>query len=191
MKIIKSEYIKGGTKPSDYPMLGEAEFVFMGRSNVGKSSLINALTNRKNLAYTSQMPGKTRVLNFFKINDLFYLIDVPGYGYQKLHKDAYEEYGNMMENYLKYSKNLKNCFLLFDCRRFTDDDTLMLNYILKLNVKVSLIATKMDKLKQNEKRLVEKKWRDVFSKMNIQVFFVSAMQKVGIEELLDYLESNL
>jgi GTP-binding protein len=191
MRITSSEYIKGGTKPEDYPIQGEPEFVFMGRSNVGKSSLINALTNRKNLAYTSQEPGKTRVLNFFFINQAFYFVDVPGYGYQKNSKDAYLEYGKMMEKYLAAKKNLKVCFLLVDARRITDDDLLMLNYLKSMNAPIAICATKLDKLRKSEVLSRKKEISAALELTDSPIFFVSNEKKMGIEEVLTYIGEHL
>lgn len=106
----KAEYLISGTKFEHFPKLNYPEFVFIGRSNVGKSSLLNAITNRKNLAYTSSKPGKTITLNFYNVNDEILLVDVPGYGYAEKVKYDRLAYGKMIENYLNYSKNLISCF---------------------------------------------------------------------------------
>ena len=140
MIIKKAEYIISGTSAEQIPNCNYPEFVFIGRSNVGKSSFINSITNRKNLAYTSSKPGKTITLNFYNVNDDILLVDVPGYGYaQKLVHDRLS-YGKMIESYLNNSKNLKVCFLIVDARhKPTNDDVLMYDYLKHYNLRADYI----------------------------------------------------
>ena len=148
MIIKSSEYVISCVKKEQYPNENNLpEFVFLGRSNVGKSSFINALCNRKNLAYTSSKPGKTLTLNFYYINKEFYLIDVPGYGYAQRVMSQRMDFGAMIEEYLNSSENLKKCFLIVDSRHNpTEDDCLMYNYLKHFNIDVVVIATKVDKI---------------------------------------------
>ena len=130
MIIKSSEYLKGGVDLNSFPN-DLKEVCFCGRSNVGKSSLINALTNRKNLAKTSSNPGKTQVINFFIINNAFYLVDLPGYGYAKVSKDKKDTFGKMMNIYFNKREQLKAIFLLVDYKIGpTKDDILMYEFLL-------------------------------------------------------------
>lgn len=193
MIIKKAEYIISGTKASHIPMLGVPEFVFMGRSNVGKSSLINAIVNRKNMAYTSSKPGKTITLNFYNVNDEILLVDVPGYGYaQRLVNDRLN-YGKMIEDYLHNSKGLKVCFLVVDSRhKPTEDDVLMYNFLKHLNQKVAVIATKIDKISKNE---LQKNCSVIKKTLvldeNDLLIPVSSEKKIGIDKIHNILEEYL
>ena len=160
--IIKSaEYVISCVKRSQYPNSDFPEFIFVGRSNVGKSSFINAIVNRKNLAYTSSKPGKTLTLNFYKINNEFFFIDVPGYGYAQRSASMRQDFGKMMEEYFSAPVNLKKCFLIVDSRHDpTEDDILMYNYLKYLNIDIMVIATKCDKIPKTQlikhkKRIIE------------------------------------
>ncbi len=152
MVIKKAEFVTSAVNLKGMPIDHKVEFMFCGRSNVGKSSFINMLLNRKNLARTSSKPGKTQTLNIFNINDDFYFVDVPGYGYANVSKSVKASFGKMIEEYVKKSENLKMVFLLVDYRhKPTDDDVLMYNF-LKFNKRpVTVIATKADKLKNSER----------------------------------------
>lgn len=151
MNPKKAEYIISAVSKKQYPSFNYPSFVFLGRSNVGKSSFINALTNRKNLAYTSSKPGKTIALNFYNIDDRFIFIDVPGYGYAQKKIDDRLKFGEMIEELLNVYKNLKICFLIVDIRHEpTEDDLLMYNYLKHYDKNVVIIATKSDKLSNNQ-----------------------------------------
>ena len=191
MIIKSSEYVKGGVDLNSFPN-DKLEVCFCGRSNVGKSSLINALTNRKNLAKTSANPGKTQVINFFVINDLFYLVDLPGYGYAKVSKSKKDDFKKMISIYFNHRINLKTVFLLVDYKVGpTEDDINMYNYLMNFNYKVYVIATKMDKLKQSE--LVKNK-RMILEKLNLdEKYFLisSSVSNRGINKILDAIEEAL
>lgn len=147
MKITTAKQTVMGTKPEHFPNDNYPEIVLLGRSNVGKSSFINSLTQRKNLAYTSSTPGKTQTINFYNINDYLYLVDVPGYGYAKVSKKAREEFGKMIETYLTTRKQLKLVVLLVDFRhKPTEDDCLMYNYLKYYNLRTLVVGTKSDKV---------------------------------------------
>ena len=128
---------------SQYPEDKKSEFLLVGRSNVGKSSFINTLIERKNFARTSSKPGKTQTLNFYKVNDAFYLVDVPGYGYASVSKDTQKKFGLMIEEYLKSRENLKHVFMLIDYRhKPTEDDVLMYEFLKYYNLDITIVATK-------------------------------------------------
>ncbi len=191
--IKKAEYIISGTKKEHYPKLNLPEFVFMGRSNVGKSSFINAICKRKKLAYTSSKPGKTITLNFYNINDSFMLVDVPGYGYaQKTVQDRLK-FGEMIEEYLNTAENLKSCFLIVDLRHDpTNDDKLMYEYLKHFEKKVVIIATKADKLSKNQMAHNLKRVKEVLKlAKEDKAIVVSSETRLGIENVYDYLISEL
>lgn len=156
MKILDVKLTISAVRKSQFPTDMKTEFLLVGRSNVGKSSFINTLINRKNFARTSSIPGKTQTLNFYLINDFFYLVDAPGYGYAKVNKQLKNKFGLIMEDYLEGRENLKMVFLLIDFRhKPTEDDVLMYKYLKHYNIPVSIICTKLDKVKKNapEKQL--------------------------------------
>lgn len=147
MIIKKCEFIKSAVLQNQYPELNLPEIAFSGRSNVGKSSLINSLLNRKKLVKTSSSPGKTRLINFFLINDQFILVDLPGYGYAAVSKSQKEAWGKMIEDYLRFRENLKNVVLLVDIRHEpTADDKLMYDFLKYYKKSVIIVATKLDKI---------------------------------------------
>ena len=151
MIIKKADYVIGGTKSQHFPTDNLPEFLFVGRSNVGKSSFINALCN-KTIARTSSNPGKTQVINFFLINEKFYFVDVPGYGYARVSKTKIEEFGKMIENYITNRTNLKAVFLLVDFKVGpTSDDLLMYEFLKFYNKKIYVICTKSDKVNMSNK----------------------------------------
>ena len=150
MKILDVKLTISAVRVSQFPEDNKNEFLLVGRSNVGKSSFINALINRKNFARTSAKPGKTQTLNFYLINDYFYLVDAPGYGYAKVNKQLKNKFGLVMEDYLESRKNLKMVFMLIDFRhKPTEDDILMHNYLKHYNIPVTFICTKVDKVSKN------------------------------------------
>ena len=142
MKIrnVELETVCGIT--SSLPVTGGPEFAFLGRSNVGKSSLINTLMQRRNFARTSGDPGKTQTINYYHINDAFYLVDLPGYGYARVSRTTREKWGRMIERYLTDSKDLRLIFLLVDSRHApTEDDRLMLDWLLYYHLPTAILAT--------------------------------------------------
>ena len=151
IKKAELETVCGVT--SRLPETSQDEIAFAGRSNVGKSSLINALLNRKNLARTSSQPGKTQTINFYHINDAFYLVDLPGYGYAKAGEKARAQWGKMIERYLNRSKNLKVIFLLVDIRHDpSENDIMMYDWIRSKGFEPVVIATKLDKIKRSQEK---------------------------------------
>ena len=191
--IKKADYIISGTKKEHFPKTNLPEFVFMGRSNVGKSSFINAICKRKKLAYTSSKPGKTITLNFFNINDSFVLVDVPGYGYAQRTIDERLKYGKMMEEYLEHSENLVSCFLIVDLRHDpTKDDVLMYEYLKHFGKKVVVIATKSDKLSKNQIAHNQKRVKDVLKLEKEDICIaVSSETRQGLELVYDYFIKEL
>lgn len=153
MKITSAEIIISAVSKKQYPADFLPEIAMAGRSNVGKSSFINKLLNRKNLARTSSKPGKTQTLNFYKINDLFYFVDVPGYGYAKVSKKEREAWGVMMEEYFQERENLRAAALIVDIRHDpTEDDKLMYNFLKHYELPVIVVATKLDKVNKTKRQ---------------------------------------
>ncbi|MBR6020489.1 MAG: YihA family ribosome biogenesis GTP-binding protein [Lachnospiraceae bacterium] len=152
MNINKAELQTVCGITSKLPVNELPEFAFAGRSNVGKSSLINALVNRRALARTSQQPGKTQTINFFLLNGAFYFVDLPGYGYAKVTKELVAKWGKMIERYLVTSKQLRRIFLLVDIRHEpTDNDKAMYAWIVDRGLQPVVIATKLDKINRSQK----------------------------------------
>lgn len=179
------------TRRSQYPDDGRAEFLLVGRSNVGKSSFINSVLGRKNLAHTSATPGKTQTLNFYGVNHEFYLIDVPGYGYAATDKKTQAKFGMMIEEYLEKRDQLKRVFLLIDFRhKPTEDDLLMYNFLKYYNLPVTVIATKADKITGGHK---QKNLKLIMDTMDLVVgddlVVFSSVTKLGVKEVLNKIES--
>ena len=161
MKITSAELKIMATRRSQYPEDMKSEFLLVGRSNVGKSSFINTILGRKNLARTSSHPGKTQTLNFYEVNKDFYLIDVPGYGYAEVSKKSREKFGKMIEEYLETRKQLKRVFMIVDFRhKPTEDDVLMYNFLKYYNLPVTIVATKADKIGASKKDKCKKQITD-------------------------------
>ena len=153
MKVSKAEIVICAVSEKQYPDNNLPEIALAGRSNVGKSSFINKLINRKNLARTSSKPGKTQTLNFYLINDAFHFVDVPGYGYAKVSKREREKWGKMMEEYFTKRSSLKLAVLIVDIRhKPTNDDVMMYDFLKYYNMTVLVIATKLDKIPKNKKQ---------------------------------------
>lgn len=189
MEIKQSEFIISAVTKKQYPDDNKIEIAFVGRSNVGKSSLINTLTNRRKLAKTSSTPGKTRLINFFLINNEFYFVDLPGYGYAKVSKEAKKTWGKMIEDYLTNRPQLKRVLLLVDCRhKPTGDDIMMYEWIKHYNYDVTIVATKSDKLTRNELNKNTKIIREALKlEKNDKLMYFSSLKKQGKEELLEEL----
>ena len=175
---------------SQYPIDNKNEFLLVGRSNVGKSSFINTLIERKNFARTSSKPGKTQTLNFYKVNDCFYLVDVPGYGYASVSKDTQKKFGLMIEEYLKERKNLKHVFLLIDYRhKPTEDDLLMYEFLKYYNLDITIVATKYDKVGKNSRIKQDKLIKDTLKlSSDDEVITFSIVTKKGRSEVLSIIE---
>lgn len=151
MKIKESKFITSAVKADQYPESVLPEIAMVGRSNVGKSSLINMLINRKNLARTSSTPGKTQLINFFDIDEKFMLVDLPGYGYARVSKEQKKTWGGIIETYLKTSKNLLEVILLVDLRhKPTQEDIDMYKWIKSFGFNGIVVGTKHDKIKRSQ-----------------------------------------
>jgi GTP-binding protein len=147
MKVTSAEIVISAVKPEQYPNSTLPEFALAGRSNVGKSSFINKMMNRKNLARTSSKPGKTQTLNFYLINESFYFVDVPGYGFAKVSKQEREAWGKMMETYFTTREQLRAVILIVDLRHPpTKDDVMMYEFLKHYEIPTIIIATKADKI---------------------------------------------
>ncbi len=183
--ISNTDYRKG---PSD----GKPEYAFIGRSNVGKSSLINMLTNRKGLAMTSSTPGKTQLINHFIINDEWYLVDLPGYGYARRGKEGREQIRGIIDSYIKNREQLTCLFVLLDCRHEPQKiDLEFINWLGEEEVPFAIIFTKTDKLGKN--KLTENtssylnKLKETWEELP-PVFYTSSEHRLGGEAILDYIE---
>lgn len=157
MQVTKAEYVKSCVSAEHYPTDGLPEMIFAGRSNVGKSSFINSLTNRKHLARVSSRPGKTQTLNFYNINDMMYLVDVPGYGYAKVNRTLKESFGRMIEEYLVEREELILGVLLVDYRhKPTEEDIAMYQLYKYYDIPSVVIGTKKDKVNRSQYKKQEK-----------------------------------
>ncbi|UJA34037.1 ribosome biogenesis GTP-binding protein YihA/YsxC [Clostridium sporogenes] len=187
MEIKKAEFVISAVNKAQYPGDGRPEIAFVGRSNVGKSTLINTLTNRRKLVKVSSTPGKTRLINFFLINDNMYFVDLPGYGYAKVSKKEKENWGYIMEQYLVERDQLKKIVLLVDSRhKPTGDDINMYNWIKHYNYEVLVVGTKLDKLKRNDINKNKKIIRDTLKMdKDDKILLISSLNKEGKEEVLE------
>ena len=191
MKINSCSLDAIAVRRSQYPTSGKAEFLWVGRSNVGKSSFINTLLNQKNLARTSSRPGKTQTLNFYLVNDLFYLVDVPGYGYASVNHEQQKKMGLMIEEYLEKREEMKRVFMLVDFRiKPTENDLLMYQFLKYYNIPVTLVLTKADKVSPSRK---EKNLKVIKNTINLSVgddlVIFSSVNKTGREEILKIIEN--
>lgn len=197
MIISQSEFAVSAVKASQYPKDGLDEIALAGRSNVGKSSLINTLLQRKNLARTSSSPGKTQTLNFYRVDSDqadFYLVDVPGYGYAKVSKKQREEFGEMIQDYLETRAYLKGVILLIDGRHEpTADDIAMYDYAQYLNLPILVVATKMDKIKKNAFNKTEAAFRKHLNlnKDNVTFLPFSSVTKLNVDQVKDWIQARL
>lgn len=190
VKKVELETVCGIT--SQFPENVLPEFAFAGKSNVGKSSLINTLMNRKSLARTSSQPGKTQTINFYNINDQLYFVDLPGYGYAKVSLEAKAKWGKMIERYLKKSSVLKRVFLLVDIRHEpSENDKTMYDWIIYQGYQPVVIATKLDKLKRSQVARQVKILREGLGMAKEEVLIpFSAETKQGREEIWKLMEEE-
>ena len=187
MKINDAKLDTVAVRRSQYPDNGKPEFLLVGRSNVGKSSFINALLNQKSLARTSSRPGKTQTLNFYLVNDLFYLVDVPGYGYASVNHEQQKKMGLMIEEYLEKRKEMKRVFMLIDFRiKPTENDLMMYKFLKYYHIPVTIVVTKVDKVSSSKK---ERNMKIIKDALNISVgdnyVLFSSVNKTGREEILN------
>lgn len=191
IKKVSLETVCGVT--SKLPDNRLPEVAFAGKSNVGKSSLINALMNRKSLAHTSSQPGKTQTINYYNINDAVYFVDLPGYGYAKAGIKVKEQWGRMVENYLHTSKQLRQVFHLIDIRHVPNqNDRMMYDWIIHSGYRPILIATKLDKIKKSQIEKQKKLILDTLeAEENTVIIPFSAQTKQGREEIYEVLDRIL
>ena len=192
MVIKSAEFVISNSRVEKCPTTGLPEYAFIGRSNVGKSSLINMLTARKGLAMTSQKPGKTQLINHFIINDAWYLVDLPGYGYARLGKDSRDSLRRMIEDYVLERKELVLLFVLLDCRHEPQKiDLEFIQWLGEEGVPFALIFTKADKLSKGRlaanveayKAKLHEEWEEL-----PPIFITSSEERMGRDELLGYIE---
>ncbi len=193
MKINSVNLETIAVRRSQYPTDEKPEFLLVGRSNVGKSSFINTLIGRKNYARTSANPGKTQTINFYLVNDEFYLVDAPGYGFANLSKAKQKKFGLMMEDYLVNRKNLKCVFMLVDFRhKLSNDDIMMYNFLKYYKVPVVIVATKTDKigvtLQPKQRSLI---LSDIDLVVGDEFVMFSNVTKIGKKEITDKIERTI
>ena len=192
MNIKQADFVKSAVFERDYPEeLNNYEFAFVGRSNVGKSSLINSITGRNKLAKTSKTPGRTQLINYFLINKEVFFVDLPGYGFAKVPKEMKKEWGQTMERYLA-SPRKKLVFVLLDIRRVPSGEDLdMLRWLDHYGTPFKIIFTKMDKVSNNDKVKALKDIRTKIDFHNEDVFFHSSLNNNGKQQVLDFIEQYL
>ncbi len=193
MKITSADIVISAVRQSQYPLASLPEFLVVGRSNVGKSSFINTVMNRKSLARTSSRPGRTQTLNFYLVNKDFYLVDVPGYGYANTNKKKQLKFGKMIEEYIENRENLKEVFLIIDFRhKPTKDDLIMYNFLKYYNLKVVVVATKTDKVSNNQKQKTLKTLNNALDLVvGDSLITFSSVSKEGKKEVHDIIEKYL
>ena len=191
MKISSAKLDIIAVRRSQYPQGNKPEFLLVGRSNVGKSSFINTLLNQKNLARISSRPGKTQTLNFYLVNDNFYLIDVPGYGYASVNHEPQKKMGLMIEEYLEKREEMKRVFMLVDFRmKPTENDVLMYQFLKYYNIPVTLVLTKADKVSTSKKERNLKVIKDTINlAVGDDLVLFSSVTKQGKDEILKILEN--
>lgn len=193
MNINNARFEKGAVKPEQYPDNDIPEITFVGRSNVGKSSLINVLLNRKNLAKVASKPGRTREINFYNVDDTVYFVDLPGYGYAKVSKEVKYAWSESIETYLNTSKKLKMIVMVVDIRHTpTDDDKMMNKWLVNSSLPYLVVATKMDKIPRSK---LKERLLDISGTLkldsNTPLVPFSAETKEGRETLMNYIVSVL
>ena len=192
MIVKNAEFLISAVGSNQWPVDGQPEILLCGRSNVGKSSFINALCNRNKLAYTSSTPGMTRMLNFYSVNNALRFVDAPGYGFQKKAKSGYTEFDKIMTEYFEKRENLKCCVLLVDCRREPNQDDLdMLEFIQHHHLPILVVMTKCDKLSYSQTLQARRALAKALQvpETNLQPF--SALKKQGVNEVWGMIEKTL
>lgn len=193
MKVTNSQFIISAVGPDQYPIDGLPEMALAGRSNVGKSSLINRLIDRRNLARTSSQPGKTQTLNYYRLNDIIYFVDLPGYGFAKVSKTEREKWGRFIEQYLIHRQELKLLLLLVDVRHEpSKDDQAMFDWLRHFDIPVLVVATKADKIPKGKWQKHVKIIRDTLGMgQTDSLVLFSSETGLGKEELWSRIERHL
>lgn len=190
MKIISAKYLTSAVKKEDILKDDVVEFAFVGRSNVGKSSLINSITNQKNLAKTSSTPGLTKMINYFLVNEKFRIVDLPGYGYAKTGHKHIANWAGLMEDYLLNSPNLKTVFVLVDCRHIPSElDKMMLEFLNAYQIPYVIVATKVDKIAKSK---IPQACSTIAKQLGVRkelILGFSSENGFGKEKLLEYIEN--
>lgn len=189
INFANASFVKSATKLSEIPPESKGEVLLVGKSNVGKSTFINNITNKKKLAYTSSKPGHTQLLNYYNIDNAFYMVDAPGYGYAAKGVDLDALFGKMMEEYFQ-NKRLKLVIVLLDSRReLGENDVEIINYLHEQNISLLILFTKCDKINQKEKSALLKHIKEVG--IDDDYFFVSSLTKVNIDKVKGYIENKV
>jgi GTP-binding protein len=189
MRVISAEFVKSATKPSEYPPENLPEIAIAGKSNVGKSSLINTLVNRKNLAKTSSSPGRTQTINFFRVNEKISLVDLPGYGYAKVSLRIRETWKPMVESYLQTREGIRMVVLILDARRgASPEDLTLLDWLDYHQIPSLIVLTKADKLSQIERARQKKTVADIPLLNGKPICFFSALTGEGKEDLWRHIQ---
>ena len=191
MKILSAEFITSAAAPKQFPGDSRPQIAFAGRSNVGKSSVINTLLHRKSLVKTSSTPGKTQLINFFIVNDSFYFVDLPGYGYARVPQAVTDAWAPMIEGYLKGSPGLRAVVVLLDVRREPDErDLRLIDWLLQYDIPAVYALTKADKLSRQE---ADRAQRGIMGRLGIggPLVLTSAKNGQGIRELWTAISSHL
>ena len=191
--IKQAEFVISGADADKSPDYGMPEIAIAGKSNVGKSSFINFMTNQNKLAKTSSEPGRTRLINFFKINKgEYYFVDLPGYGYARVNKTEKQKWGGLIEGYLQKSPNLINVFMLVDVRHEpSEDDKIMVKYLYATGTPFTLIATKADKLSRSQQMKARQVIANAFGVGVSDIILTSASAKTGKDDVLAKIDSLL
>ena len=192
MRLINFKFVKSASKPAEFIVDELPQVAIVGRSNVGKSSLINMLANNKKMAKTSSTPGRTRLVNYFDIDGKLYLVDLPGYGFAQASKSIKKEWDRVLDDYFNNTHNLKLVLLLIDCRHLPSElDVMMLNYLVELNIPYQIVLTKADKLSKNQ---LVKSINDISNHIrhNKNMFIsTSADKKQGAEQIAVAIEKAI
>ena len=191
INFLNATFVKSCPNRNEKPQAQKPEVLIVGRSNVGKSSLINALTQKKKLAFTSSKPGHTRLLNYYDIDNKFYLVDAPGYGYAKGGIDLDRLFAEMMTSYFDNNSDLKLVLVLLDARReLSTEDIEIIDYVKENNIPFALVITKFDKVNQKEKAALNKYLKEM-GLVNEQVFYTSILKNDSLSLLKKGIENNL
>ena len=191
INFLNATFIKSCPNRNEKPQAQKPEVLIVGRSNVGKSSLINALTQKKKLAFTSSKPGHTRLLNYYDVDNQFYLVDAPGYGYAKGGIDLDRLFAEMMSSYFENNSDLRLVLILLDARReLSDDDLEIIEYVKESKIPFALVITKYDKVNQKEKSALNKYLKEM-GLVNEQVFYTSILKNDSLSLLKKGIENSL
>ena len=191
INFLNATFIKSCPNRNEKPQAQKPEVLIVGRSNVGKSSLINALTQKKKLAFTSSKPGHTRLLNYYDVDNQFYLVDAPGYGYAKGGIDLDRLFAEMMTSYFDNNSDLKLVLVLLDARReLSTEDIEIIDYVEENNIPFALVITKFDKVNQKEKAALNRYLKEM-GLVNEQVFYTSILKNDSLSLLKKGIENNL